>query len=99
MKTKLKKGFLIVLTAIMILSLAACSDNGTTETDEVEPLKVGWARYTEQSILGYMTAILIEENLDIPVELSADLGGTAIAHDAIIEGVIDVSVDYTGDAL
>ncbi|MDY6826561.1 MAG: glycine betaine ABC transporter substrate-binding protein [Bacillota bacterium] len=88
----------VTLVALLTFFAVGCGDSGSAG-DSGEPVKIGWARYTEQSILGYMTAILIEENLGIPTELSPDLGGTAVAHDAIIEGAIDVSVDYTGDAL
>ena len=97
MKKGTKRLMLLALTAILTVTVMGCG--GDTPQDGVEPVKIGWARYTEQSILGYMTAILIEEHLGLPVELSADLGGTAIAHDAIIGGNLDVSVDYTGDAL
>lgn len=100
----------LVLMVLMVFSLVGCeSEEAPTdeaadepvdeEVVDLEPVKVGWTRYTEQSILGWMTAYLISEHLGIPTELSADVGSTSIAHDAIIQGAIDVSVDYTGDAL
>ncbi len=109
MKLGKKVSCFLALT-IMVLALffvfgCNAEDNAAGETEngeEVtndEPIKVGWTRYTEQSILGWMAAYLISDHLGIPIELSADLGSTSIAHDAITKGAIDVSVDYTGDAL
>ena len=63
------------------------------------PVKVGWTTDTEQSILGNMVALVLEKKLGIPVERIGNLGGTGIAHQAIIDGAIDIYPDYTGDAL
>jgi len=62
-------------------------------------VKVGWTTDTEQSILGNITALILEKKLGIPVERIGNLGGTGIAHQAIIDGAIDIYPDYTGDAL
>lgn len=64
-----------------------------------DPVKVGWTTDTEQSILGNMIALILEKKLNIPVERVPNLGGTGIAHQAIIDGAIDIYPDYTGDAL
>ena len=63
-----------------------------------DPVKVGWTTDTEQTILGNMAALILEK-MGIPVERVANLGGTGIAHQAIIDGSIDIYPDYTGDAL
>jgi osmoprotectant transport system substrate-binding protein len=62
-------------------------------------IKVGWTTDTEQSILGNMTALILEKKLGLTVERVGNLGGTGIAHQAIIDGAIDIYPDYTGDAL
>jgi glycine betaine/choline ABC-type transport system substrate-binding protein len=62
-------------------------------------VKVGWTTDTEQSILGNMAALILEKKLGVAVERVGNLGGTGIAHQAIIDGAIDVYPDYTGDAL
>jgi osmoprotectant transport system substrate-binding protein len=62
-------------------------------------VRVGWTTDTEQSILGSMAALIIEKKLGIAVARVPNLGGTGIAHQAIIDGSIDVYPDYTGDAL
>lgn len=64
-----------------------------------DAVKVGWTTDTEQSILGNITALVLEKKLGIPVERVANLGGTGIAHQSIITGAIDIYPDYTGDAL
>jgi glycine betaine/choline ABC-type transport system substrate-binding protein len=64
-----------------------------------EAVKVGWTTDTEQSILGNITALILEKKLGIPVERIGNLGGTGIAHQSIINGAIDIYPDYTGDAL
>ena len=46
-----------------------------------------------------MTALILEKKLGIAVERVGNLGGTGIAHQAIIDGAIDIYPDYTGDAL
>jgi len=62
-------------------------------------VKVGWTTDTEQSILGNITALILEKKLGIAVERVGNLGGTGIAHQSIINGAIDLYPDYTGDAL
>lgn len=64
-----------------------------------DAIKVGWTTDTEQTILGNMTALILEKKLGIAVERVGNLGGTGIAHQAIIDGAIDMYPDYTGDAL
>jgi glycine betaine/choline ABC-type transport system substrate-binding protein len=70
-----------------------------TSLRAADPVKVGWTTDTEQTILGNMTALILEKKLGIAVERVGNLGGTGIAHQAIIDGAIDIYPDYTGDAL
>lgn len=63
------------------------------------PVRIGFPNQTEQAMMGYMAALIIEKKLGLEVELSGNLGGTAIGQQAIIEGALDVFPDYTGDAL
>lgn len=91
-----KRAWIAVLMVVLFLgsiSLVGCSG----KSDEV--VSVGWTKDTEDAILGNMIALLLEKKLDIPVKTSEDLGGTGIAHDAIIAGELDIYPDYTGDAL
>ena len=60
---------------------------------------VGSKNFTEQIMLGEMLAQTIERQTGLTVERRLNLGGTAIAHQALLSGDIDVYVEYTGTAL
>lgn len=63
-----------------------------------EPVIIGSKDFTEQLILGEMYALLLE-NAEIPVETSLNLGGTGVAHGALVEGEISLYPEYTGTGL
>ena len=65
---------------------------------EAGPVRIGSKNFTEQLILGEMYAQLLEQ-AGIPVELSLNLGGTAVAHAALVGGDISLYPEYTGTAL
>ncbi len=62
------------------------------------PVRIGSKDFTEQFILGHMYGLLLE-NAGIPVELKLNLGGTGIAHAAIVNNEIDLYPEYTGTSL
>ncbi len=59
---------------------------------------VGSKNFTEQLILGEIIAQHIEARLHQPVERKLDLGGTLLAHQALLAGDIDMYPEYTGTA-
>ncbi|MBV9759750.1 MAG: ABC transporter substrate-binding protein [Acidobacteriaceae bacterium] len=59
---------------------------------------VGSKNFTEQLILGEIAAQQLERKLHITVERKLYLGGTLLAHEAIVHGDIDVYPEYTGTA-
>jgi glycine betaine/choline ABC-type transport system substrate-binding protein len=59
---------------------------------------VGSKNFTEQLILGEIIAQHIEARLNQPVERKLDLGGTLLAHQALLAGDIDMYPEYTGTA-
>ncbi len=65
---------------------------------EAGPVRIGSKNFTEQLILGEMYAQLLEQ-AGIPVETSLNLGGTAVAHAALVGGDISLYPEYTGTAL
>lgn len=71
----------------------------TNASAQEKPVRIGFPNQTEQAMLGYMAALIVEKQLGLPVELAPNLGGTAIGQQAIISGAIDIFPDYTGDAL
>lgn len=62
-------------------------------------LVVGSKNFTEQVVLGELMAQVIERQAGLTVERRLNLGGTAIAHEALLSGGIDLYVEYTGTAL
>jgi osmoprotectant transport system substrate-binding protein len=59
---------------------------------------VGSKDFTEQFIVGHIYLQLLE-NAGIPAEDRTNLGGTQIAHQALVSGDISLYPEYTGTAL
>ncbi len=62
-------------------------------------LKVGSKNFTEQLILGEMMAQHLEKKMRRSVMRYLNLGGTLIAHQALVSGPIDLYPEYTGTAV
>ncbi len=82
--------------------LAACAPAGApgpAPSPQPKPrVVVGSKNFTEQYIVGNMVAELLEA-AGYPVERKLGLGGTAVVHQALVNGEIDVYVEYTGTGL
>ncbi len=76
----------------LIFLLASCGPSPPT-------VVVGSKNFTEQVILGELIAQQIERTLHVPVDRKLNLGGTLLAHEALVAGSIDVYPEYTGTAL
>src|SRR5205085_2503999 len=63
------------------------------------PIVVASKNFTEQLVLGEIMAQQLERRLGQKVERKLNLGGTLLAHQALINGEIDVYPEYTGTAL
>ena len=79
----------------IVLAGAWWATASTTRADVI----VGSKNFTEQVVLGELLAQTIERQTDLVVERRLNLGGTAIAHEALLSEGIDVYVEYTGTAL
>lgn len=86
----------VVLAAVALLAVATAI-SGRTSTGRAD-LIVGSKNFTEQVVLGELVAQVIERQ-GLTVDRRLNLGGTAIAHEALLSGGIDVYVEYTGTAL
>jgi len=76
---------------VLSFFIAACSH---------EPrIVVGSKNFTEQVVLGEIVARQIERRLHVAVERKLNLGGTLLAHEALVKGDIDLYPEYTGTAL
>jgi glycine betaine/choline ABC-type transport system substrate-binding protein len=62
-------------------------------------ITVGSKNFAEQLVLGEIAAQQLENRLKIHVERRLNLGGTLLAHQALIAGRIDLYPEYTGTAL
>ena len=81
----------IFALAACLCFLSSCSRQGV--------IVVGSKNFTEQVILGEMAAQQIERKCHLPVERRLDLGGTLLAHEALVKNQIDLYPEYTGTAL
>jgi osmoprotectant transport system substrate-binding protein len=78
---------------LTILLLTGCSTPGK------HPIRVGSKNFTEQVVLGEIIAEHLEHRLHQTVERSLNLGGTLVAHEALLNRQIDLYPEYTGTAL
>jgi osmoprotectant transport system substrate-binding protein len=83
------------LCSALILSLFS----GACRAPHRPHLVVSSKFFTEQIILAELLAQHIEARTDIPVERKANLGGTLLVHKALLQGDVDLYVEYTGTAL
>ena len=82
---------LTALAGLAAVALAGCGRGP-------RPLVVGSKNFTEQVILGEIAAQQLERRLGAPVTRKLDLGGTLLAHEALVRGDIDLYPEYTGTA-
>lgn len=71
---------------------------GFAQDGDKPTMKIGSKSYTEQNIMGEALALLLE-SAGYQAERNLNLGGTAIAHEALVSGDIDTYVEYTGTGL
>ena len=83
-----RKAILAGLSAIALLT--GCSSK--------HRIAVGSKNFTEQVILGEIIAQHLENRLHQPVERKLNLGGTMLAHQALLAKDIDMYPEYTGTA-
>ncbi len=88
-------GAKVVAAAVALAALAACGGR----TDGPQPIRVGSKNFTEQVVLGEIVAQQLERRLGRSVERRLNLGGTLLAHQALVSGSIDLYPEYTGTAL
>jgi len=63
------------------------------------PITVGSKNFTEQVVLGEIIAQHLAYRLGRHVDRQLNLGGTMLAHQALVRGEIDLYPEYTGTAL
>lgn len=92
----------LLLTSLLLLATAcggpASQGNGDLGGDGKPTVTIGSKNFTEQLLIGEMYALLLEEE-GFPVNRSLNLGGTLVAHEALVAGEIDLYPEYTGTGL
>ena len=84
------------IVACVIIGLWAAAIVGCTKE---HPITVGSKNFTEQVVLGEIIAQHLEHRLGHRVDRQLNLGGTMLAHQALVRGEIDLYPEYTGTAL
>jgi glycine betaine/choline ABC-type transport system substrate-binding protein len=87
LQVALKTGIAIAIA----LLLASCQSGPR--------IVVGSKNFAEQLLLGEIAAQQIERRLHVTVVRKLQIGGTMLAHEALVKGDIDLYPEYTGTAL
>lgn len=82
----------------LILALAGIA-LGTAGCSRTRHVAVGSKGYTEQQVLAEIAAQHVEHRLHIKVDRRLNLGGTRLAHQALLTREIDFYPEYTSTAL
>lgn len=80
-----------IAAVLVFLLLAGCQPKAR--------IVVGSKNFAEQLLLGEIAAQQIERRLHVKVERKFQIGGTMLAHEALVKGDIDLYPEYTGTAL
>ena len=84
----------IIAGLTLLFAVAVCSCGTSKPT-----IRVGSKNFTEQVVLGEIIAQHLEHRLQQKVERRLNLGGTLLAHGALLNHEIDLYPEYTGTAL
>jgi len=80
-----------ILAGLIASVLAGCGRD--------RPITVGSKNFTEQVIIGEIVAQHVNLRLSQRVDRKLNLGGTLLAHQALVQGGLDLYPEYTGTAL
>lgn len=90
MPARLLRTITLAMIGLLLAALATTAD--------AAGFRIGSKNFTEQVLLGELYAQALEAN-GVPVERKLNMGGTLIAHQALVSGQIDMYPEYTGTAL
>jgi osmoprotectant transport system substrate-binding protein len=89
-------GMILAMTVVCVVLISVFFQEAKGQEKPV--IIVGSKGFTEQTIVGNMVALLMENN-GFKVDRKIGLGGTVICHEAVVRGDINVYVEYTGTGL
>ena len=87
-----------LLILVVIVAMSAAAAIYASALGGRRDVIVGSKNFTEQVVLGELVSQLLERE-GLNVERRLNLGGTTIAHQALISGGIDAYVEYSGTSL
>jgi osmoprotectant transport system substrate-binding protein len=90
----MKKVFLVMISILLVFSLAACGTGGDEATSG--KIVVSGKKFTEQIILTHILAEYLMAHTDLEVEVQDALGGVFVLQQAMEQGDIDLYAEYTG---
>ncbi len=93
-----RRSFVKSTAAAPLLAAGIAATTRATAAQDGETVVVGSKDFTEQFILGNMY-LQVLENAGIPTDESLNLGGTQVAHQALVSGDITLYPEYTGTGL
>lgn len=79
----------------ILLFVTACGGGTASQENTVV---ISGKKFTEQVILVHLLAQLLEEHTDLHVVAKPDVGPTDVLHQGMLDGDIDLYVEYTGTA-
>ncbi len=88
---------MLVALGMMLASFAGVA-NVAAQDEDMPTVTIGSKDFTESIVLAEMAALLLED-AGYDVERQLNLGGTVVAHEALVNGNIDIYVEYTGTGL
>lgn len=83
---------------LLILLIGVFALTGCSGSKDENSLTISGKKYTEQIILASMLEQLIMDRTDIDVINRGDLGSTDVLHQGMLDGDLDMYVEYTGTA-
>lgn len=91
----MKKITVILLGLVMVLTACGGNDSG----GESDPIVISGKPWTEQYILPHIIGEYIKAKSDYEVEVDEAIGEVNVIHQALVDGDVDMYVEYTGTGL
>lgn len=98
MKNRITRRTMIGATAAGLATAATIGSPAAFAQDDKPTITVGSKDFTESIVVSEIVAQLLE-NGGFNVERQLNLGGTLVAHEALVAGDIDTYIEYTGTGL
>ncbi|BCA95297.1 quaternary ammonium transporter [Legionella antarctica] len=99
LRFKKTKVLIVSLVVVMLLTIVSYDFVVFFSKDKRDThLVIGSKNFTEQYVLGYLMADLIEAKTHLHVDKKFNLGTTAILQNALLSGQVDLYPEYTGTA-